>query len=143
MVLGCTGLAVKPAAVCVANADAPECRTPVAETEAAPAVADLPPEISPDVVAELLAQGAVTVIDVREDSEYTAGHIAGATLIPLGTLPDQVSEIPTDVPVILVCRSGNRSGQAFQFLRQQGFDNVHNMVGGMNAWQQAGLEIEK
>ncbi len=104
---------------------------------------DLGAEVSPEVVSQLNAQGDIVVIDVREPSEYADGHIAGATLIPLGTLPDNLSSVPTDQPVVLVCHSGNRSGQAYSYLTQQGFTNVHNMTGGMIAWQAAGLTIEK
>ena len=120
--------------------------TPDVALPAATAVSqtvDLGPEVSPDVVSQLNAQGDIVVIDVREPSEYADGHIAGATLIPLGTLPDNLSSVPTDQPVVLVCHSGNRSGQAYSYLTQQGFANVHNMTGGMIAWQAAGLNIEK
>ena len=110
---------------------------PVKETQ------ELGPEVSPDTVASLLDADGIVVIDVREVDEFASGHISGATLIPLGELPSRVDEIPTDKPVIMVCRSGNRSGQAYNFLTKQGFDNVHNMTGGMNAWQSAGLEVEK
>jgi rhodanese-related sulfurtransferase len=103
---------------------------------------DLGPEVEPEVVADLNAQGTVTVIDVREDWEYEAGHVPGAMLIPLGALKERVDEVSTDATVILVCRSGNRSGQAYRYLRQQGFENVHNMTGGMIAWEAAGLEME-
>ena len=103
----------------------------------------LGPEVDPATVAALAGDGAVTVIDVREDWEYEEGHIEGAVLIPLGSLPERVDDIPTDRPVILVCRSANRSGQAYRFLTQEGFTNVHNMVGGMIAWEEAGLEIAR
>jgi len=53
-----------------------------------------------------------------------------------------MSEIPTDKTVILTCRSGNRSGQATDFLRENGYDNVHNMAGGINDWKSAGLDVE-
>jgi len=85
----------------------------------------------------------VVILDVREDWEYASGHIPGALLLPLGQIPQRLSEIPTDKTVVAVCRSGNRSNQATIFLRQQGFDNVHNMQGGMNAWAQAGYEMVK
>ncbi|MBN1249861.1 MAG: rhodanese-like domain-containing protein [Anaerolineae bacterium] len=98
-------------------------------------------EVTPKVVAELVADGEVAVIDVREDWEYEEGHILGAKLIPLASLQDRVDEIPTDKPVILVCRSGNRSGQAYRYLSGAGFDNVHNMRGGMIAWEASGLEM--
>ena len=84
----------------------------------------------------------VVLIDVREQSEYDEVHIPDITLIPLGTIPDSLDQIPTDKTVIVTCRSGNRSGQATEFLRQQGFDNVHNMEGGIVAWQAAGHAVE-
>ncbi len=85
----------------------------------------------------------VVLIDVREQYEYDEGHIPGITLIPLGTIPNRLDEIPTDKQVVFVCRSGNRSNQATEFLQQQGFDNVHNMLGGMNAWDDAGYDVER
>ena len=110
---------------------------------AQPPVAELGPEVAVDVVFDLVAREQVVVIDVREDFEYTAGHIPGAIWLPLGELAERTDEVPTDVPVILACRSGNRSGQAYQFLKQRGFVNIHNMTGGMNAWTAAGFEVEK
>jgi rhodanese-related sulfurtransferase len=106
-------------------------------------LAGLGPDISTGDLAQLYATGAVTVIDVREEWEYADGRVPGATLIPLGTLADRVDEIPVDRPVVIVCRTDNRSGQAARFLRQQGLDNIHRMLGGMVAWQAAGHEIEK
>lgn len=85
----------------------------------------------------------VLVLDVREQWEYDEGHIPGVTLIPMNEVSGRLSEIPTDKPVIVTCRSGNRSGQVTEFLRQQGFDNVHNMEGGILAWEAAGLPVEK
>lgn len=85
----------------------------------------------------------VFMLDVREPDEYAAGHIPGITLIPMGEIPDRLGEIPTDVPVIVTCRTGNRSGQVVDFLREQGFTNVHNMDGGIVAWQKAGYEVEE
>ena len=98
-----------------------------------------------DVQTARLLQGRddVVLFDVREPVEYNAGHIAGAKLIPLGQVPSRMAEIPKDKTVILTCRSGNRSGQAADFLRHQGWRNVHNMAGGIVGWQQAGLPIEK
>ncbi len=105
--------------------------------------ATLPPEIDVTTTAALKNNPDVVLIDVREQSEYDAGHIPGVTLIPLGQVPDRMSEIPKDKTVILTCRSGNRSGQATEFLRQQGYTQVHNMAGGIQAWQQAGLPVEQ
>lgn len=104
---------------------------------------NLPVDIDPATVEQIRNRDDVVLIDVREDFEYADGHIPGATLIPLGQIPNRLDEIPTDKTVVAVCRSGNRSGQATSFLREQGFDNVHNMQGGMNAWGQVGYETEK
>ncbi|MFQ5433715.1 MAG: rhodanese-like domain-containing protein [Anaerolineae bacterium] len=84
----------------------------------------------------------VVLIDVREQWEFDEGHIPGVTLIPLGEVPNRLHEIPTDKTVVVTCRSGNRSGQAVEFLRANGFDNVHNMAGGILAWEQAGFSVE-
>jgi len=102
----------------------------------------LPVNVDITTVENLRDREDVILIDVREDWEYEAGHIPGATLIPLGDIPNRLNEIPKDKTVIAVCRSGNRSGQATQFLQQQGFDNIHNMQGGMLAWEQANYEVE-
>jgi rhodanese-related sulfurtransferase len=114
----------------------------------APAVADagelvLPAQIDPARVVELYDSGEVVVIDVREAWEYEEGHIPGATLIPLNMLAARLDEVPREGPVVLVCRSDNRSGQAQRFLIQQGFDNVSNMTGGMLAWEAAGYETAR
>lgn len=93
-------------------------------------------------VAEIMDRDDVVLIDVREQFEYDEAHIPGITLIPLGEVPQRLDEIPTDKTVIMTCRSGNRSGQATDFLRENGYDNVHNMAGGINAWKSAGFDTE-
>lgn len=103
----------------------------------------LGPSITAATLAEIKEREDVFVIDVREQWEYDEKHIPGVTLIPLGTIPDNMSLIPADKTVILTCRSGNRSGQAVDFLRAQGFTNVHNMEGGIIAWEEAGFPVEK
>jgi rhodanese-related sulfurtransferase len=112
----------------------------------------LAPEISadplPDVVdvqtvASIKERDDVYLIDVREQWEYDEGHIPGVALIPMGQVSDRLDEIPTDKNVIVTCRSGNRSGQVTDYLRQVGFDNVHNMAGGIVAWEAEGFEIER
>jgi len=103
----------------------------------------LPADIQPSDVHDLLNREDVIILDVREQFEYDAGHIPGVTLIPLGTIPNRLAEIPRNKTIITVCHSGNRSLQAATFLRQQGYEHVHNMLGGMVAWEQQGYEIEK
>ena len=116
---------------------------PVAEESVELAALDLAPEVDVHTVAEVKDRDDVYVLDVREQWEYNEGHIPGVTLLPLGELPARMDEIPTDKEVIVTCRSGNRSGQATDFLRQNGFDNVHNMQGGIVAWEQAGYEVSR
>ena len=116
---------------------------PVAEQSAASSQLDLAPEVNVQTVAEVKDRTDVTVLDVREQWDYDEGHIPGVVLIPLGEIPNRLCEIPTDKTVIVTCRTGNRSAQAVDFLRQNGFDNVHNMLGGIVAWEQAGYEVAR
>lgn len=78
-----------------------------------------------------------TVLDVREPDEYAAGHIAGSVHIPEGVISDRAPELPDDVRLVLVCRSGHRSARATAYLRAEGLDAV-NLEGGMRAWVAAG-----
>jgi len=95
------------------------------------------PEVTPAEAVQLVREGAV-LLDVREDSEWAAGHAEAAVHMPLGQLdPDR---LPEGHPVVAVCRSGNRAGKAAARLQTQGFD-VHNLAGGMAAWEQAGLPL--
>ena len=104
--------------------------------------AELPTNISVETTAAVQNHEDVILIDVREQWEYDEAHIPGVTLIPLSELESRVAEIPTDKEVILTCRSGNRSGQALGYLEGLGYDNLHNMEGGILAWQAAGLAVE-
>lgn len=91
---------------------------------------------------EQLADDAV-VIDVREQNEWDAGHAPGAIHIPLGELPARLGELPEADernPLPIICRSGNRSGRAVQWLNQQGFDTA-NVEGGMKQWAYAGKPV--
>ncbi|ANE47432.1 sulfurtransferase [Paenibacillus swuensis] len=92
--------------------------------------------ISPQALKQRLADGeSMNIIDVREDEEVAAGMIPGAQHIPLGQLPERISEIAQTQEIILVCRSGNRSGRACEFLRNQGLKGIVNMTGGMLEWE--------
>ena len=81
------------------------------------------------------------LLDVREDDEWNAGHAPDAVHIPLGALGDRVAEVPKDKKVYVVCRAGGRSAQATMALNQAGWDAV-NVAGGMQAWEQAGRDME-
>lgn len=101
-----------------------------------PAMSSDVPDITPmELATQLLSKDKVPfVLDVREPQEFEMGHIEGAKLIPLGSLPDRMAEVPKDKPVVVVCRSGNRSSRAAAFLTEQGFTNIENLMGGMIAW---------
>lgn len=102
----------------------------------------LPDTVDAKITNDIRGREDVVILDVREDDEFKSGHIPGAEWIPLGQLSSRMNELPKDKTIVAVCRSGNRSGQATELLRQNGF-NVHNMQGGMNSWVQAGFEVEK
>ena len=88
------------------------------------------------------AAGAL-LIDVRQPEEWKAGHAPNARLIPLGSLATRLAEIPRDREVLLICRSGNRSGSAQRQLLQLGYQQIFNVSGGMNAWAGAGLPVQR
>ncbi len=100
--------------------------------------AGLPREVSVQEAAELRNSGAF-ILDVREPDEWNAGHIPGATLIPLGELASRVDELPRDQQIVVVCRSGNRSQAGRDILLDAGFQEVTSMSGGMNDWTSQGL----
>lgn len=79
--------------------------------------------------------GSVTILDVRQPSEYRVGHIAGAKLIPLPEIKDRKDEIDRDKPVVVYCAVGGRSRIASQMLSGDGFKEVYNLSGGYKAWQ--------
>lgn len=116
---------------------------PVAPVDVPEGELNLAQTVNVQTVASVMDRDDVVLIDVREQVEYDAGHIPGVTLIPLGEVASRMSEIPTDKTVIITCRSGNRSGQAVDFLRANGFTNVHNMSGGILDWERAGFPVEK
>jgi rhodanese-related sulfurtransferase len=93
----------------------------------------------------LMNQPGALVLDVREASEFAAGHLPRARHIPLGELDSRVAEIAKfkDKPVVITCRSGARSGSACRKLKNAGFNNVYNLKGGLGAWQQASLPVER
>lgn len=73
------------------------------------------------------------ILDVREDNEWEAGHIAGALHIPLEQLPARFEELDPDVDVNVICRTGGRSSRATTWLSQNGY-SAFNVAGGMGAW---------
>ena len=100
-------------------------------------------EISPPEAQTRHSAGA-TLIDVREQVEWDAGHIAGALFIPQGVLLDQIeAAVPNrDEEIVLYCRSGARSGRMTAALQDAGYTNVVNMAGGILQWQADALPVE-
>jgi rhodanese-related sulfurtransferase len=90
---------------------------------------------------EQIRTGGGLVVDVREPSEWAAGHIFGAMLIPLGDLPARLSELPRNLTIVVVCHSGNRSAQGRDILLAAGFPSVTSMDGGMTAWLAANRPV--
>jgi adenylyltransferase/sulfurtransferase len=96
----------------------------------------LAPEFEADVddLKERLDNNDVFLLDVREPREWDISHIEGATLIPLGELPKRMNELPKDSHIIVQCKSGIRSAKAVNLLRENGFDRVQNLKGGILEW---------
>ena len=97
------------------------------------------PEIDIAEAARRHAAGT-PVFDVREPDEYVEGHVPGAPLVPLGTVPDRVGEFPTAGEVLIICKLGGRSRKAAEVLRAQGVDAV-NIAGGTMGWIEAGHPV--
>lgn len=85
------------------------------------------------------------VLDVREESEFKAGHILNAKWVPLGSLAARVGELQRyrEQPIVVVCRSGNRSAAACALLGKQGFTGAVNLAGGVTAWGKSNLPLER
>lgn len=85
------------------------------------------------------------VVDVREPNEFAAGHVLGAKNLPLARLEAPGADLAKkkERPVIVYCDGGERSAKALATLKKQGFTRVANLSGGLGAWQQAGLPVEK
>ncbi len=99
------------------------------------------PTVTVDGVPDPLPDGLV-VLDVREDHEWAAGHIAGAVHIPLGQLMDRRDELDAEATTLVVCHIGGRSARATVYLAANGHDVV-NLDGGMEAWEDAGRAIAR
>jgi rhodanese-related sulfurtransferase len=94
---------------------------------------------SAEVPAVSVPDGA-WLLDVREDDEWAAGHVPGATHIPLGQLGARATEVPRDTTIYVICRSGARSARAAFALTGSGWDAI-NVAGGMQDWAAAGLPM--
>lgn len=86
----------------------------------------------------------VHLVDVRQPEEYSGdlGHIPGADLIVLDTLPENIHQLPKDKPIVFICRSGSRSARAAAWAMEQGYKEVYNLKGGMILWNELHFETE-
>lgn len=94
---------------------------------------------------ELINHKNALILDVREESEFKSGHLLNAKWIPLGRLTERLGELERyrEQPIVVVCRSGNRSGSACSSLGKQGFTQAYNLSGGVMAWQKSNLPLER
>ncbi|HHC09546.1 MAG TPA: rhodanese-like domain-containing protein [Actinobacteria bacterium] len=97
--------------------------------------------------ATLLDEGPadLVVLDVRTPEEFAAGHLPGAINVDFyaSDFADQLDRLDKDVPYLLYCRSGNRSGQTMPILEDLGFSEVYELAGGILSWEAAGLPLER
>ena len=106
--------------------------------------ADLPVQQLSQISVETLhsMRHDLTILDVRDQNEWEEGHIKGATHIPYYFLEQHLLELHNTQPLALVCASGQRSSIACSLLQKQGFTQLFNVVGGMDAWDEAGFDKE-
>jgi len=103
------------------------------------------PQLNVNDAVRLMNDDDVVILDVRESSEYSAGHIRDSIHIPIGALSKRVNELEKykNKKILAYCRSGNRSNTACRTLSKQGFENVNNMSGGVISWSAANLPLSK
>ena len=102
-------------------------------------------EVDCTAALQLINHKNAVVLDVREDGEYKAGHILNSMHIPLGKLNERIGELEKHKgqPVVVVCRTGNRSAGACATLGKSGFGQAYNLTGGVLAWQKTNLPFIK
>ena len=102
-------------------------------------------EVDCAAALQLINHKNALVLDVREDNEYKMGHVLNSKQIPLGKLNERIGELEKykEQPIVVVCRSGSRSGAACAALGKHDFNQAYNLAGGVTAWQKANLPLEK
>lgn len=99
------------------------------------------PDVQPDALEATLAGGA-ELVDVRNSSEFAAGHLPGAVNLPLGRLAERLDELPRDRPLVVHCQSGARAGVAVGLLAARGFGDVRHLAGDYVGWSRAGRPVK-
>jgi rhodanese-related sulfurtransferase len=102
-------------------------------------------DLTASAAVQLMNREKAVVVDVCESAEFAAGHIVGAKSIPLGELETKLPGAVKNkaLPVILVCASGMRSGRAVAIAKKLGYENAQSLSGGLKAWKEANLPVEK
>ena len=102
-------------------------------------------EVDCSAALQLINHKNALILDVRDDGEYLAGHILNSMPIPLSKLGGRMDELEKyqEQPIVVVCRSGNRSVSACAALGKRGFTQAYNLAGGIIAWQKANLPLKK
>lgn len=101
--------------------------------------------LTPARAVQLINREKAVVIDVCETEEFAAGHVGGAKNVPLGQLEERLPTVVKNkaLPVVLVCASGARANRAVAIAKKLGYDNAQAMAGGLKAWREASLPVEK
>ena len=101
-------------------------------------------KVSPTEAVQLINREKAVLIDVSENAEYASGHVAGAKNVPLGSL-EASNDLPKNktLPLLLVCPTGARAARAVGLLQKRGFEKTRVLAGGLRAWREANLPIEK
>ncbi len=100
-------------------------------------------DVDTNKAIDLLDDKHTTILDVRETKERASGYIKNDTHIPMSNVKRKLSTLNTNHPVLVYCRSGNRSAHISSMLTKNGFNQVYNLKGGFNAWVKANLPIVK
>ena len=102
-------------------------------------------EVSVFEAVQLINRQDAVVVDVRDTGEFESGHVASAKHVPERQVSERLKDLEKfkSLPIIVICRSGMRSSVAVQVLRRSGFDQAVNLRGGIGAWEQAGMPLEK
>jgi rhodanese-related sulfurtransferase len=102
-------------------------------------------DVKPQEAVRLINHEGAVPLDVREDEEYREGHVLNALHVPLGLIEERLQDLsPYKMqPLIVYCRTGQRSAKAGVLLRKQGFERVYKLSGGMLAWRGADLPVTK
>ena len=101
--------------------------------------------LTPTRAVQLINREKAVVIDVCETEEFAAGHVGGAKNVPLGQLEERLPALVKNkaLPLVLVCASGARANRAVAMAKKLGYDNAQAMAGGLKAWREASLPVEK